>query len=380
MKKKKPTSTPKKPFISTIKTSSGVPTVNTAPKSPMMTKSPKIAKSPKLKSKPPPSKPSPGRPLAWESKSHRLEINPPAVAVTSRTMLIDDLSTTEDDEVRDTTTRYKKSIDKLLCDVALNEQKFIKAKTSEQLNASRRLLADQELEIQTYRDDLNATTRDCDTLRRSVEVLNKTVEVTKTEAEMLENEKEDLEKKLITIELEGKVSTRELNELKDTCRRLKLDKRMSSADLETLTNQRELLINKLEEFELKNRKLRKMVRDERKIRDTVIAERSDILIQQLTDAEARIQNQALQLVDQDKQIDSLVTQVEADKHQAKTYDDLHKTMEITRGHLQNQLRNKEGDNNRMESRIRNMEETLCAATTKAEHYQSLLGRLIYDGL
>lgn len=352
MKKKKPTSTPKT-------TPGTTPVINS-----------KMKKSPKTKQKPPPAKALPGRPLAWESKSHRLEINPP----TSRSMHLDDLSTTEDDEVRDTTTRYKKSIDKLLNDVALNEQKYIKAKTSEQLNASRRLLADQEQEIQLYKEDLNATTRDCDHLRRSVEALNKEVEVTKTEAEILETEKEDLEKKLLTIELEGKVASRELSELKDTCRRLKLDKKLTVADLETLTSQRELLINKLEEFELKNRKLRKMIREERKLNeaDQLAATRCEVLLQKLADAETRIQNQSLQLIDQDKQIDTLVAQVEADKHQAKTYDDLHKTMEITRGHLQNQLRNKEGENNRLESRIRNAEETLCSATAKAEHYQSLL--------
>ena len=332
-----------------------------------------MKKSPKAKQKPPAAKPLPGRPLAWESKSHRLEINPPVVQA-SRSIHIDDLSTTEDDEERNTTTRYKKSIDKLLNDVSVNGQEYIKAKTSEQLNASRRLLADQEEEIKVYKDDLDATARNCDSLRRSVEVLNKEVEVTKTEAEILGNEKDDLEKKLLTIELEGREASKELYELRDSCRRLKLDKRLTTADVDTLTNQRELLLNKLEEFELKNRKLRKLVKEERKVNEAeqIAADRCEILLQKLTDAEARIQSQSIQLVDQDKQIDSLIAQVDADKHQVKTYDDLHKTMETTRGHLQNQLRQKEGESNRLESRIRNMEESCNAASIKANHYQGLL--------
>ena len=131
-----------------------------------------IKKSPKPK--PPPAKPVPGRPLAWESKSHRLEINPPippTVQVkTSRSMHMDDLSTTEDDDARETTSRYKKSIDALLNDVAVNEREYIEAKTSEQLNASRRVISDQRNELKAYRDDLNVTSRNCDDLRRSVEV------------------------------------------------------------------------------------------------------------------------------------------------------------------------------------------------------------------
>ena len=182
--------------------------------------------------------------------------------------------------------------------------------------------------------------------------------MTKTEAEILENDKNVLEKKLLTVEQEGREAGRELQELRDSCRRLKLDNRLTAADLETLTNQRELLLNKLEEFELKNRKLRKLLKESRKEAeaDHVAAERCEILLQKLSDTEGRLQSQSLQLVDQDKQITSLISQVEADKHQAKTYDDLHKTMEVTRGHLQQQLRQKEAENNRLESRLRSLDE------------------------
>lgn len=133
----------------------------------------------------------------------------------------------------------------------------------------------------------------------------------------MENDKTILEKKLMTVEQEGREAGRELNELRDSCRRLTLDNRLTAADLETLTNQRELLLNKLEEFELKNRKLRKLLKETRKEAegDRMAAERCEILLQKLADTEARLQSQSVQLVDQDKQISSLISQVEADKNQ-----------------------------------------------------------------
>lgn len=85
---------------------------------------------------------------------------------------MDDLSTTEDEDARETTSRYKKSIDKLLNDVAVNEREYIEAKTSEQLNASRRVISDQRHELKAYQEDLNATSKNCDELRRSMEVGN----------------------------------------------------------------------------------------------------------------------------------------------------------------------------------------------------------------
>ena len=65
--------------------------------------------------------------------------------------------------------------------------------------------------------------------------------------------------------------------------------RLTAADLDTLTNQRELLLNKLEEFELKNRKLRKLLKETRKDAETdhMASERCEILLQKLTDSEAR---------------------------------------------------------------------------------------------
>ena len=68
----------------------------------------KILKKSPAKSKPPPAKPVPGRPLAWESKSHRLEINPPTPTIvkTPKSMHLDELSTTEDEDAREATSRY----------------------------------------------------------------------------------------------------------------------------------------------------------------------------------------------------------------------------------------------------------------------------------
>ncbi|XP_015750270.1 PREDICTED: outer dense fiber protein 2-like [Acropora digitifera] len=80
----------------------------------------------------------------------------------------------------------------------------------------------------------------------------------------------------------------------------------------------------------------------------------------------------LEVVERDRQIETLLTQVEADKDQAVAFEELKKTMETTRAHLQNQLRTKEMDSNRLSVQIRSLEEQCEQGRLELEHMQGLL--------
>ncbi|XP_057289965.1 outer dense fiber protein 2-like [Hydractinia symbiolongicarpus] len=332
-------------------------------------KSPNTIKRPFI---PPPGKTSPGRPLAWESQSHRLEINPPVA--TTRSMNIDDLSSSENEEVHGSKKRFERNIDELLKDVSLNERRYMNMKTDEQLNASRRILEDQQEELRAFQNDLKASKREYSTLRRSFEIVNREAERFRTEAEHLGTEKETLLNKLLQVDQEGREASKEVAKLRDACRKLKQDNRFTSSDVDALTQQKDKLLDKLEEFEGSNKRLRRLLREAQKHQESnqQMSDKCEILMRKLTEAEAKIQDQSAQLVDQDKQIDTLIAQLEAEKHQAKTFDELHKTMEATQAHLKNEIRTKEAENNRLSVQCRKLEESSNVQSLEVEHFQGLL--------
>jgi len=326
---------------------------------------------------PPPGKASPSRPFSWESKSHRLDINPPPLSSTrSKTMHMDELSTSDDEDKMypPPVEKYESKIDKLLNDVSLSEREYLKSKTHEQLAASRRLIEDQEQELDTYKKNLNVSFQDRSLLERSYDMVKKEAELSKNEAKMLVHEKDNLLKKLVDIEHEGKEASYELNKLKDTCRKLKKDQRYSEVDIKTLSNQRDMLLDKLEEFELANKNLRRLLRETQKkrVEDEDLSDRCTILMRKLTSAEAKLQDQAAQLVDQDKQIDTLIAKVETDKQQGRIFDDLQKTMEVTREHLQSQLHQKSSECDHLHHNLEKLQNETTAQCAEVEHYQSML--------
>ncbi|XP_065652087.1 outer dense fiber protein 2 isoform X2 [Hydra vulgaris] len=272
---------------------------------------------------PPPGKTSPSKSLAWESSSHRLEIVPPLSKNKSHTMVINDLSHSEDEI--ESKHQYDMRINRLLADVSFDE-----IKTGEQLNASRRLIEDQEEEIKAYKKDLNLTTHDFAKARRSLELLSKEVELSKNEADLLNEEKKALLKKLRQVENEGQEAALEALKWRDACKKLKKDDDQKNID------------------------------------------KCEILMRKLVEAEAKIQEQSAQLSEQDQQIDSLLSQIKADKHHALAFSDLQKTMETTRSHLQNSLRTKESEVSNLTAQFKNLEDRYNQSLLELEHYQGLL--------
>lgn len=335
-----------------------------------------------MKSASPPFVPPPGktsmRPFAWEGTSHRLEVSPPAG---SGTLRMEDLSTSEEDDVNGKIRTYEKKIGSLMTEVGSlkNEMEIQRArqvaeKKDEQLNASRRILEAQEDELLGYKQELKATVKENEALRHSVEKWREDASVTRTEVGKLAGERAALLKKLVEVEMDGKAAGEQLLKLRDTVRKLKEDKRMSAADTTLLTRQREMLLQKLDEFERTNKALRRLLREQQATEEEHdnLLKQQEVLLKRLTQSDTTNERLQVEVAERDRQIETLLSQVEADKDQAVAFEELKKTMETTRAHLQNQLRSKEMESNRLSVQIRSLEDQGEQGRLELEHMQGLL--------
>ncbi|KAM7437852.1 spermatogenesis [Porites harrisoni] len=330
----------------------------------------------------PPFVPPPGRtsrrPLAWEGSSHRLEISPPAGGGTLR---MEDLSTSEEEEVNGRIRSCEKKIGSLMTEVgSLKSERDIRRarqaveKKDEQLNASRRILEVQEDELLGYKQELKATVKENEALRHSIEKWKEDANVSRTEVGKLAGERASLLKKLVEVEMDGKAAGEQLIKLRDTIRKLKEDKRMSAADTTLLTRQREMLLQKLDEFERTNKALRRLLREQQATEEEHdhLRKQQEVLLKRLTQSDTSNERLQVEVTERDRQIETLLAQVEADKDQAIAFEDLKKTMETTRAHLQNQLRSKEMECGRLSVQIRSLEDQYEHGRLELEHMQGLI--------
>lgn len=335
-----------------------------------------------IKSSSPPFVPPPGktskRTFAWEGPSHRLEVSPPHGGGTLR---MEDLSTSEEDEVHGKIRSYEKKIGSLMSEVGSlkTEREMQRArqaveKKDEQLDASRRILEAQEDELFGYKQELKATVKENEALRHSIEKWKEDANVTRSEVGKLAGERAAVLKKLVEVEMDGKAAGEQLIKLRDTIRKLKEDKRMSAADTTLLTRQREMLLQKLDEFERTNKALRRMLREQQATEEEHdhLIKQQEVLLKRLTQSDTTNERLQVELTERDRQIETLLAQVEADKDQAVAFEELKKTMETTRAHLQNQLRSKEMECGRLSVQIRSLEDQYEQGRIELEHMQGLI--------
>lgn len=335
-----------------------------------------------IKSSSPPFVPPPGktskRTFAWEGPSHRLEVSPPHGGGTLR---MEDLSTSEEDEVHGKIRSYEKKIGSLMSEVGSlkTEREMQRArqaveKKDEQLDASRRILEAQEDELFGYKQELKATVKENEALRHSIEKWKEDANVTRSEVGKLAGERAAVLKKLVEVEMDGKAAGEQLIKLRDTIKKLKEDKRMSAADTTLLTRQREMLLQKLDEFERTNKALRRLLREQQATEEEHdhLRKQQEVLLKRLTQSDTTNERLQVELTERDRQIETLLAQVEADKDQAVAFEELKKTMETTRAHLQNQLRSKEMECGRLSVQIRSLEDQYEQGRIELEHMQGLI--------
>lgn len=294
---------------------------------------------------------------------------------------MEDLSTSEEDEVHGKIRSYEKKIGSLMSEVGSlkTEREMQRArqaveKKDEQLDASRRILEAQEDELFGYKQELKATVKENEALRHSIEKWREDANVTRSEVGKLAGERAAVLKKLVEVEMDGKAAGEQLIKLRDTIRKLKEDKRMSAADTTLLTRQREMLLQKLDEFERTNKALRRLLREQQATEEEHdhLRKQQEVLLKRLTQSDTTNERLQVELTERDRQIETLLAQVEADKDQAVAFEELKKTMETTRAHLQNQLRSKEMECGRLSVQIRSLEDQYEQGRIELEHMQGLI--------
>ncbi|KFQ99371.1 Outer dense fiber protein 2, partial [Opisthocomus hoazin] len=291
----------------------------------------------------------------WEGPTHRLEITPPDSEKMLSVLRLSDLSTDEEDAVYCKMKEYEKKIDSLMNVVGTlkNEAKLQKKEEVQQM--TKRLLEEQKEELNEVTQELVETEHENTLLRRDIERIKEEKDLT----------------------MDGAAPARQIHALKNTIGRLNIEKHMSSSDINTLTRQKELLLQKLSTFEETNRTLRKLLREQHsRERDTQkIMERQGALLKRLGDSDAEKMQLQLRLQEKEEEVDNLTIQIQAEKDQTKAACELSKSMETVRGHLQAQLRNKEAENNRLTIQIRNLEHSEAQHKAKVEHVMEQLKEL-----
>ncbi|KAK6194419.1 hypothetical protein SNE40_000055 [Patella caerulea] len=319
---------------------------------------------------PPPGKTTRGSKLAWQGPTYRLEIPTGQGRDQSN-----ELSTDEEDKVHGQMRSYEKKIDGLMSEVGTlkNEVDLQKAlheieKRDDLLNSSQRVIDKQDDEIQTYQDELNATEAENRILRQNVDILKGDPDLSR-DTDFFTADQEKLMKKLIEVEMDGQAVAQQIRETREVIRRLK-----DTTQSEKFTKQKDMLLEKLADFEATNRVLRRLLREQHSHEAATLrlGEQRDLLMKKLSDTDRANERMRCELMDRERMMAELHDQIEEQKNEIVSLTNLQGTLESTRGHLQKQLRTKDSDCNRMAVQIRTLESSLAQNTIEMEHLQHLV--------
>ncbi|XP_048244947.1 outer dense fiber protein 2-like isoform X2 [Haliotis rufescens] len=321
---------------------------------------------------PPPGKATKGSKISWQGPTHRLEITTPRTEVQ-----IEDLSTDDEDRVHGNLRNYEKKIDSLMTEVGtLKNEAALQTAMSEiehkedLLETSQRIIQKQEKEILDFHDELCLTEKENRLLRKSMDLMHEDVDISK---DFFSVEREKLMKKLIEVEMDGQAAAQQVRELRETVRRIREESR-PSAEGAKLTKQKELLLEKLTDFEATNRTLRRLLREQHSQEASALrlSEQRDVLIKKMADMDRLTERLRLELLERDRLIVDLRNQTAAQREENMALSGLQGTLEGTRAHLQKQLRTKEADCNRMAVQIRSLESQVNQDKIELDHIQDLL--------
>ncbi|XP_029469074.1 outer dense fiber protein 2 [Rhinatrema bivittatum] len=281
----------------------------------------------------------------WEGQTHRLEITPPDPEKMISSLHLSDLSTDEEDAVRCKFNSYEKKISALMSEVGRP-----KSEVELQKKDHKGDLAEVALELTEME---NENTR----LRRSIDRIKGKKEFAILIKKFNKKEKDKLLTKLVEAEMDGTSAAKIVTELRETICRLRSEKRMTCTDINLLTRQKEILLQKLNTFEETNRTLRHLLRDRHSQESETqrLVEQKELLLKKLSDSDAERTHFQKKLHEKEKELDDLLIQLKSEKEVSRTASEFSKSLETTRAHLHGQLRNREAESNRLSVQLRNLE-------------------------
>ncbi|MEE6505612.1 hypothetical protein FKM82_005582 [Ascaphus truei] len=316
--------------------------------------------------------------LRWEGLTHRLEITPPNTEKMFSALRLSDLSTDEEETMRGKMRCYEKKIDNLMSEVGtlkneveLHRKDQSLGKREEQLAASKRFLKSQKDELADVSLELTETENENTRLKRSIDRIKEEQGFSLRQKQQLQEEQSHLLSKLVEAEMDGTEAAKQVSLLRDTINSMRHEKRMTSTNVNLLTRQKEVLLQKLSTFEDTNRTLRTLLREQHSQETEThrLLEQKELLLKKLSDSDAERAHLQMKLHERDKELEDLLIQLNTEKELSRTASEFSKSLEATRAHLQGQLRNREAENNRLSVQIRNLER--MESTQKGELEQMM---------
>ncbi|KAK7095103.1 hypothetical protein V1264_006558 [Littorina saxatilis] len=314
---------------------------------------------------PAPGKATRGSRITWQSPTHRMDLQDRG-----------DLSTEEEDAVHGQMKQYEDKIDTLMSHVGTLKNEVELQRALHELDAREDLLDTSHRTIEKQEATLHTIEAELSDREKENYLLRKSVDITKSEKEHLNHEREQLMKKLIEVEMDGQAAQQHVRELRDVIRRLREDNRLSMSSVESvrLAKLKEAFFEKMADFEATNRALRRLLRAHHRSEGEAarLAEQRELLLRKAADGDVLNERLHLELRDRDRVIEELRTQVVAQREESMALSNLQDSLEATRAHLQKQLRQKEGDCNRMAVQIRTIEGQLAQSKIEMDHLQDLV--------
>ncbi|XP_047227770.1 outer dense fiber protein 2 isoform X3 [Girardinichthys multiradiatus] len=328
----------------------------------------------------------------WEGPTHCLEITPPLPEPepeperSQSVLRLSDLTSEEEEGLQGRISQYERKIESLMTEVSsltteveLRKKEQLLERQSEQLNVSKRVIAEQEEELAEVTQELQETERQNSRLRQSMEKMLEESEHNKLDGFPLD--KDVLLRRLWEAEAEGDAAAQQVSALKEAISKLCSTgrNRLSSS---FLSQQKDLLLKKLETFEATNRTLRQLLREQQdaQMESIGLSEQKKALLKKLADTEAENVHLVEKLQKKDGELHQLSNLLGSEKEKAKSSADISRTLESTRAHLQGQLRSKEAENNRLSVQIKNLERAANQQRAEIDHVTDQLNRLKKEAL
>uniref|UniRef100_M4A1Q8 Outer dense fiber protein 2 n=1 Tax=Xiphophorus maculatus TaxID=8083 RepID=M4A1Q8_XIPMA len=274
----------------------------------------------------------------WESQgpTHCLEIKPPEPEPELE-LRLSDLASEEEQHLRSRISQYEKKIESLMSEVS-SLRTEVEHRRKEQV------------------------------LGRKSEQQDDPQQVTAKPEEELAEESKELQEWRNT-QLRESIGRKLLQKLREA----EADAAAAAKQVSALDQQKELLLGKLEAFEVTNRALRHLLREQ--MESVGLSEQRKVLLKSLADMEAWNAVLVKKLQEKEKELHQLSTQLDSEKEKARRSADLSQNLDATRARLQGQLRRKEAKNNRLIVQIKqSLERAASQHLAEAEQVAQQLGR------
>ncbi|XP_066548022.1 protein BCAP isoform X3 [Amia ocellicauda] len=185
-------------------------------------------------------------------------------------------------------------------------------------------------------------------------------------------------KTLIEAESAANSAAIQLVSFKDTLSDLPSGSCFAAPDKLTMSRQKNLLLEKLENFKGVNKALRQQLKELQKQEESRHqADRHiDILLKKLTETETENLHLRRNLNEKERRVEELLDLCRKETENSDTVVQLSKSVEATRAHLQGRLRSKEAENNRLAVQLRSLERTITEQKLEMENLKQQITSIV----